>query len=98
MRPYVVFGSTNGGGSLQPLGIFEAPDHDAARKLAHRDEFSWYGSVPVGNWEFGELKAKTVIEIEDVELPFPDKKQLTVEDALKPPGPPGLIRTTADET
>lgn len=84
MRPYVVFGSNDDGKTLVPLGEFEAADHDAAKKLARdaHGSFASYGTCPVGNWSFGKLKVKEVVDIEEMQLPFPEGHQLTVQDAI----------------
>lgn len=80
-RIYVVFGSNDDGETLVPVGRYEATDHDAAKKLARDSGHEAYGSCPEGNWSFGKLAVKEIIDFEPIEL-FPAGEQLTVEDAV----------------
>lgn len=81
-RTYIVFGSNDGGQTLAPVGTYEAADHDTARKMARDSGHEAYGSCPVGNWSFGKLSERVIVDIEEIPLPLPDAKQLTVHDAL----------------
>lgn len=81
MRKYIVFGSNDEGKTLAPIGVFEASDHDAAKKLAYSDEYKDYASVPEGNWTFGEVTSTVILDVKPIQLPIPG--QMTVEEVLE---------------
>jgi hypothetical protein len=82
-REYLVFGSNDDGKTLSPIGLFEASDHDAAKKKAREHaSFTAYGSTPAGNWSFGKLMVREIVDIEQMELPFSVGQQMTATDVI----------------
>lgn len=81
MRKYIVFGSNDEGKTLAPIGVFEASDHDAAKKMAYSEDFKDYASVPEGNWTFGEVTSTVILDVKPIQLPIPG--QMTVEEVLE---------------
>jgi hypothetical protein len=91
MRDYLVFGSNDNGETLVPLGAVTAPDHDSAKKKAReaveRDkdqpQYETYGTCPVGNWSFSKLTSRTIVDVEDIDMPLKGiPGQMTVEEVL----------------
>lgn len=81
MRRYIVFGSNDGGETLSPVGVYEAADHDAAKKAARESGHVAYGTCPEGNWSFGKISVKEIVEVEELELPIPG--QMTVTEVIE---------------
>lgn len=80
MRSYLVFGSNDGGKTLEPVGEYEAQDHESAKKKARSSGHKSYGTCPTGNWSFGNLSVREIVDVEEAKLPIPG--QLTVDEVL----------------